>query len=374
MGAKPMQPLKTLGYPRAEELAFHRALMARVQDYLAHSGGNKLADFSVFWRIALLLSIAIFSYYLLLSQSALSLFIIGYCGFFLASMLLNLTGHHDACHSALFKQRWLNRCFSRLVTFPLGVDPDYWRVRHTQFHHVYPNIEPYDLDMEENGILRQSPHQKWRAYMRYQLYYWPFVAALSLPYIAWVFDWSDRFGKTQLKYTSALQGPRGWLIFVAFKLLHLIVALLIPWYFAQQHGISSGSVLLTYLAAQMFCSLVVVLLLLGTHWAEAKFYRADAQHNGKMPLGWYALNFNSTCDWHLPKLIYPWLGGINLHLTHHLFPNWSYRHYPALSKIIGELAKEYGYPYRYLSQRELFQSQKRFLSAMAKQDDASSIG
>lgn len=367
-----MQPLKTLSYQRTEEFSFHQALMKRANAYLAHKQDHKFANFSVLWRISLLLLLTIVGYWLVLTQQSIVLFTLGFCLFFLCSMLMNLTGHHDSTHSALFPQRWMNRCFSRLVTLPLGVDPDYWRVRHTQFHHVYPNIEPYDLDMEENGILRQSPYQTWKPYMRYQFFYWPVVAALSLPYIAWVFDWSDRLGKTQLKYTSVLRGKQGWALFVSFKLLHLLLALVLPIYCAGLHGISAGTVVLIYCLAQMFCSLVVVLLLLGTHWAEAKFYQAP--DGGKMAIGWYQLNFQTTCDWYLPTWAYPWFGGINLHLTHHLFPNWSYRHYPALAQIISELAAEYGYPYRYLSQRELFQSQKRFLSAMATQDDASSRG
>ncbi|MBE1043055.1 fatty acid desaturase, partial [Escherichia coli] len=43
-----------------------------------------------------------------------------------------------------------------------------------------------------------------------------------------------------------------------------------------------------------------------------------------------------------------WLGGANLHLTHHLFPHWSHRHYPALSRIIGEVAPRFGIDYRLL--------------------------
>ncbi|MFT0211956.1 acyl-CoA desaturase [Pseudomonas sp. F1_0610] len=367
-----MPALKTLSYNRAQEFSFHQQLMQRASAYLAQKQDHKFADFSVFWRIILLSVLAIAGYCLVLTQDSIVLFALGFCLFFFCSMLMNLTGHHDSTHSALFRKRWMNRCFSRLVTLPLGVDPDYWRVRHTQFHHVYPNIEPYDLDMEENGILRQSPYQEWKPHMRYQLWYWPLVAALSLPYIAWVFDWSDRLGKTQLKYTSVLRGVSGWVVFISFKLLHLIIALVLPIYFASAHGISTGTVVLIYCLAQMLCSLVVVLLLLGTHWAEAKFYQLP--EGGKMSIGWYALNFNTTCDWHLPRWAYPWLGGINLHLTHHLFPNWSYRHYPALAKIIGELAREQHMPYRYLSQRELFQSQRRFLTAMAQRNDASSKG
>ncbi len=128
--------------------------------------------------------------------------------FVLTGMLLNVMVFHDATHNAFFRAAWANRLVGRLMTLPLGIDPDYWRVRHVQFHHAYANVEHYDLDTEENGVLRQSPFQGWRKHMRYQHLYWPMVAALSLPYISWIFDWSDRLGKTPLKAKKNTSGKQ----------------------------------------------------------------------------------------------------------------------------------------------------------------------
>lgn len=36
-------------------------------------------------------------------------------------------------------------------------------------------------------------------------------------------------------------------------------------------------------------------LLLGTHWADAEFFQAPADH--VMPHGWYHHNFATACDW-----------------------------------------------------------------------------
>ena len=63
------------------------------------------------------------------------------------------------------------------------------------------------------------------------------------------------------------------------------------------------------------------------------------------------------------------LGGLNLHLTHHLFPGWSHRHYSALMLIVERLAKEYQLPYRRLSYPELLTSQLKFISKMAQKPE-----
>ena len=58
------------------------------------------------------------------------------------------------------------------------------------------------------------------------------------------------------------------------------------------------------------------------------------------------------------------MGGLNLHLTHHLFPTYSHRHYPALAAIVERLAARHGLPYRCLSYGALLGAQYRFLKSM----------
>jgi len=107
------------------------------------------------------------------------------------------------------------------------------------------------------------------------------------------------------------------------------------------------------------------MLIVGTHWAKANFYQAPAQ--GRLVHGWYQHVFATTFDWQAsPAWLGYWLGGANLHLTHHLFPHWNHRHYPALSRIVEEVAPRFGIDYRVLELRELLRLQQRFLSAMGR--------
>ncbi|NAS91564.1 fatty acid desaturase family protein, partial [Pseudomonas syringae] len=220
------ESLTPLSFPADGEQAFHHALKRAAHIYLAddHRYANTRQLLT-----ALLLTMLCGAFYVLsLTQPTAWGFVAGYSIFVLTGMLLNVMVFHDATHNTFFRAPWANRLVGRLMTLPLGIDPDYWRIRHVQFHHAYANVEHYDLDTEENGVLRQSPFQDWRGHMRYQHLYWPLIAAISLPYIAWIFDWSDRLGKTPLKAKNILLGGKGWAVFLVSKACHLLLVLVVP--------------------------------------------------------------------------------------------------------------------------------------------------
>lgn len=124
---------------------------------------------------------------------------------------------------------------------------------------------------------------------------------------------------------------------------------------------------LVYLLCQMLASLIFVMLIIGTHWAKGNSYCPTPQ--GKLPHSRYSHLFATTCDWHTkPRWLHYWLGGLNLHLTHHLFPHWNHRHYPALAAIIARTAALYGYDYQCLNLRQLLSSQQQFLQQLGQQD------
>ncbi|MDT3664675.1 acyl-CoA desaturase [Cronobacter dublinensis] len=356
-----VKTLTPLRFVTAQEGAFHRALQRRAYGYLHARGDHRFANRRAISKAVLILLAAIVCYSLALRASQPLAFMAGYVAFAVLMMWLNIDVNHDASHHTFVRSRVLNAVISRVVTLSTGIEPVYWRVRHVSFHHRYANIERYDLDTEENGIFRQTPFQRWRGWMRWQHIYWPLVAALSLSWIGVVFDWADRLGRTPLRAERLLPGAAGWAAFIFSKLGHLTLMLGLP----LLMGHNGGLVLGLYLLVQMCTSLMVVFLLLGTHWADAAFYQAPAGENPVMAHGWYYHNFMTACDWHTPQRWQEMLtGGLNYHLTHHLFPGWHHRHYPALARIIGELAAEHGLPYRCIRYGELRAAQRAFLRQM----------
>lgn len=156
-----MKPLRPLAY-RRDDNGLHRALMQAAQHYLAANGDHRFADGGMLAKVALLLALCGLCYGLSLQQQNGWAFFACYFGFIFIGMFLTVNVVHDASHNAFFRRPWANRWLNALVSVPLGLDPDCWRVRHVLFHHAHNNIEHYDPDIDANGVLRQTPFQRWR--------------------------------------------------------------------------------------------------------------------------------------------------------------------------------------------------------------------
>lgn len=357
--------LPSLRFKPAADLAFRKQLKLEADAYLLAQGQDRFGDYLVFLKaIGLAAAMGTAYAYVLTAQSS-AQFIPAYVGFIILAMTLAMNSLHDAAHGAVFKAGYLNRLLMRITSIPVGIDPTYWTIRHVHFHHTYANIEGYDLDTEPNAFLRQTPFQDWHPQYRYQHLYWPIVAALSLPYLCWYSDWADRFGLTKVAGHGKLGGAGAWLTFLLTKAAHVSLVLLLPMWALQGAGIGWGQVLGWYVLGQMIASCFLVALILGTHWAEVQFFQPGA--DGTMPHTWYEHTFYTACDWlPRPAWIGYWLGGLNYHLTHHLFPTTSHRHYPELAKIVQRVARQHDLLYRELNYQQLMASQQKFLKAMGQ--------
>ena len=343
---------------------FSTELRREVAAYLASRQDHRFGNAATWLKAGSLLAIACVLFVLCFRAHSPATFFASYVGMFLAAVMLSVNSMHDASHGALSKSKWLNTFVMRAVTLPLGIEPAYWQARHVRYHHVYPNIEHHDLDTEANVFLRQTPFQAWHPHFRFQHLYWPAIAALSLPYINWIYDWSDRLGTTPLAQDGLLPGARGWALFIASKLVHFGVFLVLPLVLLGP-TVGYGTVFAAYLAGQMLASSILLMLILGTHWAETEFYLLPA--DGRLPHTRDEHAFLTCCDWITrPTFIGAWLGGLNHHLTHHLFPGHGHRHYRAIAPIVERLARQHGLPYRAIGYAELLSSQQRFLRKMGQ--------
>lgn len=354
--------------PRFElppEGGFWHDVRREAHAHLAAQGDHRFADARMWAKAGALAAATVGGYALALSAHELARFALGYVAFAWFAMLLAVNVLHDVAHGAMLRSKGWSRVLMRVGLLPLGIDADYWIARHTQFHHSYANVEGCDLDIEPNAFLRQVPSQPWRAHFRWQHRYWLVVAALSLPWVCWVFDWSDRLGRTPLRDEPVLRGARGWALFVASKAAHFVLALGLPAWAMQAHGIGIGAVAGVYLCAQMAASTFLVASLLGTHWARPEFFVVPA--DGRLAHSYDEHAFRTAVDWQpAPRALGYWMGGLNLHLTHHLFPTVAHRHLPALAAIVERVAAAHGRPYRRLGWGDLWRAQQRFLRTMGE--------
>jgi linoleoyl-CoA desaturase len=346
-----------------EGVLFIQDLKNRAHAYLQSQHSNRWSDWRFRTKTGLLIIGATLMYCTALLTTTQLQFSMLYILFICASMLLVINVLHDAAHLAVFRTPVFNRWLNRFIALPLGLDPDYWTARHVNHHHAYPNIEGLDLDIEANAFLRQTPFQPYYAHFRFQHLYWPLIAALSLPYINWIFDWNDRLGKSPVASNKVLEGVNGWLIFLCAKVAHFVITLALPMLLLQH--LSAWFILSIYIAAQLIASFVVVALILGTHWAEVEFFLPPA--SGKFTHTWIEHSFRTAVDWELrPSWLNVIFGGLNFHLTHHVFPTVNHRHYPALSKLVERTAIEHGWNYRKIDYPTLLKLQQQFLKRMGE--------
>ena len=114
----------------------------------------------------------------------------------------------------------------------------------------------------------------------------------------------------------------------------------------------------------MGASCVLVALILGTLWAEVEFFKPSRR---VLERDWYEHSFRIACDWSpRPAALSHSMGGLNYHLTHHLFPTWSHRHYRQLAAIVADVASRHGLCYRELNYTQLIASQQDFLKSMGR--------
>ncbi|RYY73525.1 MAG: acyl-CoA desaturase [Gammaproteobacteria bacterium] len=361
-----------LKFDTRQDAAFTAELKQAAKKYLDDNRTHKHADARFFAKLIFLLILAIVFYANALQANTLGVYILYFAAFMWTSMMLSMNSFHDASHGSVFRKPKYNRWLMAIVCIPMGTDPNYWALRHVHFHHTYPNIDGYDLDTEPNPALRQTPFQNWSPQYQYQHLYWPLVAAISLGYLCWVSDWLDRFGKTPLTIFSYLKKPGYWFQFFALKFFHLSIVFLIPLIALQDTFILWWQILGVYFLIQAFVSWFLVTTILGTHWADVDFFNPKDDH--KIPHSWQRHAFLTACDWQAnPRWLNNWLGGLDLHLTHHLLPAFSNRHYVALADIVAKLAEKHAMPYRRISYTELFKLQQRFLKKMGRNPNKGNV-
>jgi len=354
-----------LRYSTAKESDFATALREQSQQYLSQAGDHRYADFSIWLKAFLLTSLTMTAYLFALHAQTLARFALPYAAFFFCTTLLAMNVFHDAAHHALCKSSAANAILMRIISIAIGIDPDSWQIRHVHFHHTYANVEHYDLDIEANAFLRQTPFQQWRPQYQYQHCYWPLIAALSLPYLVWYADWADRFGATPLVNKPQIATWPARITFVLAKLAHVMLALVLPALYLHEHGMGIAAVVTCYFVALMLVSCLLVAMILGTHWADADFFLPP--ENGRFTHTWYEHAFYTACDWlPRPRWLAYLLGGLNFHLTHHLFPTISHRHYRQLAPMVEQLARQHGLRYRSLEYSQLWCLQQTFLREMGR--------
>ncbi len=278
----------------------------------------------------------------------------------LSGLLLGFNVSHDALHGSFSKNKRVNQWLYHISFNIQGNNAYLWKIRHNSSHHIFPNVDGCDADIDDNPFIRLSPQHRLRKYQRYQHIYSFFVYCF---YTLHWFVFKDAlylFSKKVANLQHKKHPPKQIALFFGWKLLYLLLLLILP----VIAGYPLKDVLLCFFIMHVVNSLAFIHFLIATHFCmETSFPVQD--ENGFLPDDYYTHQLATSLDY-LPesKLCNLFIGGFNAHAAHHLYPKLPHTIYPAISGIIEQKAKEFNIPYHKLTLRDAIVSHYRYLKKM----------
>jgi linoleoyl-CoA desaturase len=323
--------------------AFSRMLAVRVDDYFRQRGLSRHANPEMIVKTALAFVMWIASYVWLMTGRLAPLAVIGVFlvhGF--AQLFMTFNVGHDANHGAYSKRRRVNRILG--CVFDLCGGSSYmWRLMHNTAHHAFVNVRGADTTLMSGDLFRFSPHDARRSFHRYQHLYAPLIYSLST--LDWVFtkDYRWLFHRSFGNKRIHKHPPWELLVLFAGKAFYYTYILVIPllcldapWY----------AILAGFTMMHLYLGFTLALIFQPNHFNEwAAFPEADSE--GRIAKDHIHHVFDTTVDYARGNPIATWfLGGLNLHVIHHMFPRICHVHYAPLSRIVKSTAEEFGLQYR----------------------------
>jgi len=321
---------------------FETDLRRRVNEYFQQGAGrSKSGDWRMYLKTGVILACFATSYVLLVFVAETwwqGLLLVILLGLSVVGIGFNIA--HDGGHKAYSQTPWVNKVMAMTMDL-VGGSSYLWFWKHSIIHHRYVNITGYDTDIDLGVLGRLSPHQQRLPFHRWQhVYLWFIYGFLA---VKWEFvdDFqniiSGRIGKHRFPR------PAAWdlVIFVTGKVVFFTWALVIPLLFHPW-----------YVVLFFYC--VGVLVLGGTlsvvfqlpHCVEEAEFPIPQEDTGQIERPWAVHQALVTVDYDRRNPVASWfLGGLNFHKEHHLFPTICHIHYPAITKIVEETCRNHGIRY-----------------------------
>src|SRR5687767_5365206 len=179
-----MTNLKNISFAKTHR-DFSTTLNKRVGDYFKNNGLTRHANTEMVIKTIFMFAMYFVPYGLILSGVITGW---GWLLLLVVIMSLGLAGiglsvMHDANHGAYSKKMWLNNTIGYSLNL-VGANAFNWKMQHNVLHHTYTNVHEEDEDISPRGVLRLTPHSKWKYLHRYQHFYAWFLYGLMT--IAWM--------------------------------------------------------------------------------------------------------------------------------------------------------------------------------------------
>lgn len=323
---------------------FLRELRRRVDAYFERTGRHRRDCAQMYFKTTSILAWFAGSYLLLLFFAASWWTVVPLAvilGLSIAAIGFNI--QHDGGHRSYSEHPWINRIMALTLDL-MGGSSYLWDWKHNSIHHTYPNIDGQDDDINIGFLGRLSPQQRRLKIHRFQgIYLWLLYGFLA---IKW--HLIDDFYQISIGRIGKHKIPRpkgkDLAVFITGKVVFSMLAFVIPmmlhpWY----------AVLFVYVTAAFVSGVVLSVVFQLAHCVgEADFPVPVIGEGGteRMQTEWAVHQVQTTVDFARGNRILCWfLGGLNFQIEHHLFHKICHVHYPALSKVVEEVCRDFGIQY-----------------------------
>jgi linoleoyl-CoA desaturase len=335
-------------YPRfvpSNRSAFFPTLQKKVNGYFKDNRISRHANGAMVTKSVILISffvVPLLAINLFALHSAVVIVLYGIMGFALAGIGMSVM--HDANHGAYSSIQKVNRWMGYSLNLIGGMVFN-WKLQHNVLHHTYTNIHGMDDDIADKLVLRFSPHSTPKKMHRFQfIYVFFFYAILTLywtvakdivQYIQYRKRGVNRFSKKENRFYL--------LSMILLKTMFIGYVIVLP---VILQGYSLAVILGGFLLMEAISGLVLGIVFQLAHSVEEAEYPLPNSSN-VIENDWAIHQMDTTVNFARENKLLSWyVGGLNYQVEHHLFPNICHVHYPAISKIVEETAKEFGVGYR----------------------------
>lgn len=281
-------------------------------------------------------SLSIGSYTLLFILKNPIIFMLDFVFFGFVAVLLCFNFAHDFSHHAIFKRPfWDNLAFEFIYTL-VGAHPVAWKRRHLNSHHFAPNVEHFDTDLAITGLIRVLPTSNLKWYHKFQHIYAPFAYATYSLY--WVCI-KDFIVLSKSTHKDAATKFNYYFVFYSLKIFYVFYLLILPLLFSHQSGLV---IFISFIVMHFVQSIYTLFTFFITHHvADSNYPVADS--NGLINTSWFKNQINSSNNFYPFSKIGNFIfGGVNNHITHHLFPQINHYHYPKINVLLFRRLQENG--------------------------------
>jgi len=257
---------------------------------------------------------------------------------------IGLSVMHDANHGAYSNRPWINTMMGYSLNF-VGANVFNWKLQHNVLHHSFTNIHEEDEDIESRGVLRLSPHTKWKGMYRYQFIYAWFLYGLLT--IAWMFTKDfiriRRYQKNGLAERQKASMTKEWGILIGTKVFYVSYILVVPFVVT---ALAWWQILVGFMIMHYVAGFILSIIFQPAHVVEGTSYPLPDEERS-VETNWAVHQLLTTSNFGNGSRWFSWYaGGLNFQIEHHLFPNICHVHYRKIASIVRATAQEFGLPYR----------------------------